>query len=329
VDIHHKTFKMTKLGVLIPTFRRPTHLTTLLWSLSDQIRTPDQVIIVFRGDDDLTILAINEWLKNSPLASLSTLVTISETGHLPPLIAGLKVCSTDVVCLIDDDAVPTTDWLKHIKEDFDDPLIGGIGGKVINHIKGNPEPFVITPGKLSWFGRSGHYGKSQGLSGNLFEIDCPNGGNMAYRKEAMLKSIDMVLNGGSAISYETDIALNVKKTGLKVLYDPRVVIDHYPAPRHIDAKRGWNAEECFIYAHNLTYICMRHLRWYGKLGFLIYFFVGGSWGCPGLVTYFLGLCFGRKLSWSRHFLPSMKGRWEGIRSFSKKLAIEKVHLNEI
>ncbi|SNB46131.1 glycosyltransferase family 2 protein [Geobacter sp. DSM 9736] len=311
------------VAVLIPTYNRPLQVSKLLHALSGQERLPDQVIVAVRHDDDLTKRAVDLWASLSPLAARLTRAAVYEKGHLPPLIAGAEACTCDVVCIIDDDAIPVAGWLKHLGDDFRDPEIGGIAGKVLNHVEPNAPPVVMEPGRFSWFGRSGAYGGPSPGTPHLLEADCPLGGNMAYRTQAVQQAIDMVLNGGSAISYETDIALNVKKKGYKTYYDPRVVIDHYPAPRHIDVRRGWNADECYMYAHNLTYICMKHLGWYGKIGFFIYFFLGGTWGCPGVATYILGMCLGRGLTLRDHLLPAMRGRLEGLKTFRQKIAEKK------
>lgn len=308
------------ITVVIPTWRRMTQLVRLLKSLSQQVRLPDEVIVACRHNDYDSINAVEDWAKSSPLAFIHKVVKVYDEGHLPPLLAALGVCKSEIFCQIDDDAIPHEDWLMYIEKDFNDPSVGGIGGKVIHHIQKDKafdsmRQEVETPGKLSWFGRSGKFDGSNKTNGNLFEADCFMGGNMAFRTRALINSIDLTLNGGSAISYETDIALNVRRKGFKLFYDPRVIVHHYPAPRKIEATRGWNSKECFWYAHNLTYICFKHLSWYGKLGFIFYFFIGGSWGCPGLLTYLLSLILGCSVSWREQFLPSLRGRFAGLKSY--------------
>ncbi|GFO69656.1 hypothetical protein GMLC_32350 [Geomonas limicola] len=275
--------------------------------------------MVCRDSDTGSIDAVMEWAQSAQPPLPHKVVTVQREGHLPPLIAALDQCTGDIFCLIDDDAIPREDWLYRLEEDFRDPRVGGIGGTVVNHFQGIHaadcgRPRVEIPGKLSWFGRSGNHGPSVANS-NLIEADCFIGCNMAFRKVALLNSFDLVLNGGSAISYETDVALNVKRKGFRLFYDPGSIVDHYLEPRKIDSKRGWNKGECFVYAHNLTYICLKHLSWYGKLGFALYFFVGGSWGCPGPATFLLSFLKGCPLSLREHFIPAMKGRFLGVISY--------------
>lgn len=310
------------LAVVIPTWSRPLQLRRLLHSLHHQIRQPDEIVVACRSGDSASTHVVSNWKKCSHLASKVKVVEVPETGHIPPLVKALQVCESDIFCQIDDDAIPRKDWLTTLEQDFNNFHLGGICGKVINHIEGNPGldgSMVSAPAKLSWFGRQGKCGRKPQINGSLFKANCFSGGNMAFRKNALIGSFDMRLNRGDSIAYETDLALNVQAKGFRVLYDPRAIVDHYPAPRKIDTQRGWNSKECFCYAHNHTYICLKHLRWYGKLSFFIYFFIGGQWGCPAPITYILSLISRRPVSWREQFIPSMRGRLKGIRTYTRYL----------
>jgi GT2 family glycosyltransferase len=314
--------------VVIPTWRREKQLKALLDSLPRQRRLPDEIIVACRPDDRESLQAVTEWAASSPLSSRHQVAQVREEGHLPPLIAALELCRSDVFCQIDDDAIPREDWLLQLEHDFRQPRAGGVGGTIVNHRDQSVDqsldrPDIEIPGRLSWFGRSGNHGRPVQDAGGLYDADCFVGCNMAFRTDALRGSIDLNLNGGSAFSYETDIALCVKAKGYRLFYDPKSVVDHYLVPRSIAAQRGWNARECFVYAHNLTYICFKHLSWYGKLGFLVYFFLGGSWGCPGPATFFLGLCTGRRPSFRQQFLPAMQGRLAGLASYCRMVSSAK------
>jgi len=317
--MHDRNGSSHTISVIIPTWQRHKQLSDLLHSLHRQIRPPDEVLIVCREDDRQSLDAVATWSLGATRLLPHKLVTVQAPGHLPPLLAALECCKSDIFCLIDDDAIPRENWLQQLEQDFRDPSVGAIGGTIINHCDEDfgivsSRPPLETPGKLSWFGRSGNYGSCKAGEA-LFEADCLVGCNMAFRRVAMDGCFDMVLNQGSAISYETDVALNIKRKGFGVYYDPAAVVDHYLTPRKISAQRGWNARECFVYAHNLTYICLKHLTWYGKLGFIVYFFLGGTWGCPGPVTYLLSFPKGRPASLLQQLVPAMKGRLCGIRSY--------------
>jgi GT2 family glycosyltransferase len=311
--------------VIIPTWRRPQSLTALLESLECQTRKPDETIIVCRNDDWESINAIKKWAAKSPLAPKHKLVNVHQKGHLPPLIAALNACESDIFCQIDDDAIPRIDWLSKLEQVFQDSSIGGVSGIIIDHINSSEsasssesQKKVLVPGKLSWFGRSGPHGSLIKSERPLFDANCFLGSNMAFRTNVLVGAIDLCLNGGSATHYETDIALNVQRRGYQLGYDPEIVVDHYRASRKIHVKRGWNPDECYQYAHNLTYICLKHLKWYGKLAFLFYFFVAGQWSCQAPITYLLGILSGHPVSWKKNLLPSSRGRLAGIMSYRQR-----------
>jgi GT2 family glycosyltransferase len=309
-----------KCAVVIPTWKRVKQLTDLLDALRNQVQFPNEVIVACRHDDAESIKKVIEWPHYQ-----CKIAYVYDAGHLPPLLAALKICESEVYCLIDDDAIPDRSWVQRITKHFSDPHIGCIGGRINMYeaVGKNNEMVKISnfvPGRMSWYGRSYHHLPANLNSSNLYDADCFGGSNMAFRTCILESAIDMTLNLGTGAKYETDIALNIREMGYRVAYDPQLVVDHYAAPRAIAIERGYNSKQCHCYAHNLTYLCLKHLRWYGKAAFLVYFFLGGQWPCPAPLTYLLGLLNGNKITFKDHLSPSMRGRFEGIKSYIHYLA---------
>jgi GT2 family glycosyltransferase len=308
-----------EIAIIIPTWRRVKQLTSLLNSLRNQIRDPDEIIVACRWNDEESIKVVKEWAHYD-----CKLARVCEEGHLPPLLKALEISESDIVCLIDDDAVPNDDWIDRIGNHFLDPRIGCIGGCINMYeptgMKGQMEKaYCYIPSKLSWFGRSYNGLPTTVDTSKLYEADCFGGSNIAFRKTLVAKCIDPTLNIGDASHYETDIALCIKKMGFRVLYDPKLIVNHYAAPRVIDIERGRNAKASYFFAHNLTYVCLKHLRWYGKLAFLIYYFIGGQWRYPALATYILSLFSGKTVSFKEQLIPSFQGRFAGIKTYIRYL----------
>lgn len=304
-----------KMAVVIPTYRRVKQLTALLNALREQIHPPDEVIVACRWDDYESIAAVKDWSY-----FICEVAYVYDQGHIPPLLAALEICKSEVFCLIDDDAIPGRRWLERLAQHFRDPTIGCIGGRINMYEAIGPNSTMVktgnfVPSRLSWFGRSYEPLPAKLNSSDLYEADVFGGSNMAFRTRLLRGAIDLNLNTGTAAKYETDIALNIHKKGYRVLCDPELVVDHYAAPRAIDIERGWNARQCYCYAHNLTYICLKHLRWYGRVAFLVYFFFGGQWPCPAPLIYFLSLLRGKKISMREQLIPSIQGRFKGIKSY--------------
>ena len=312
-----------KIAVIIPTWRRVNQLKNLLNALRKQIQYPHEVIVACRWNDSESIKTVNEWPHYR-----CKIAYVYDEGHLPPLLAALEICESEIFCLIDDDAVPDKSWIQIFSKHFSDPNIGCIGGRInMYEAVGKNNEMVKTidfiPGKMAWFGRSYNHLPVNLNGSQLYDADCFGGSNIAFRSCLLKSAIDMTLNLGTGAKYETDIALNIKEMGYRVVYDPELVVDHYAAPRAINIERGYNAKQCHCYAHNLTYLCLKHLRWYGKVVFLIYFFIGGQWPCPAALTYLLSLLGRNKITFREHLLPSLQGRFDGIKSYIHYL--RKIH----
>jgi GT2 family glycosyltransferase len=313
------------IAVVIPTWRRSQQLQELLEALGDQARRADEVIVVCRKDDGESIAAVKEWSN-----FLCKIVYVDEEGHIPPLVAALEVCKREILCLIDDDAIPAPNWLKRVGENFRNSMVGCMGGQInMYEARGvNGEMVKVgtyIPAKLSWFGRSYDPLPIKSDNSRFYEAECFGGSNMAFRTRLLKENIDMTMNEGVARHYETDIALNIRKMGYRVLYDPHLIVDHYAAPRAIGIERGQNARTCYSTAHNLTYMCLKHLRWYGKVAFLFYYGFGGQWEAPAPAIYCLSFFLGRRISLKEELLPSMRGRFAGIKSYL--LYIRRKHSN--
>jgi GT2 family glycosyltransferase len=106
------------VAVVIPTFRRPEMLQTLLVSLSQGLRIPDEVIVV---DNDLNRSARPDVVPGLPICVIHAGLGISVAGARN---AGWRAASSDVVVFIDDDNVVEPDAIGQL---VDALRPGGIG----------------------------------------------------------------------------------------------------------------------------------------------------------------------------------------------------------
>ena len=172
-----------KITVIIPTYRRPIHLHNCLTGLKQQIRLADEILLIVRDTDRLAWKFLESFdAKFLPLKIL----TIKVTGVVAAMNLGLNTARGDVVCFIDDDAVPRNNWLAKIEAHFlADHKLVGLGGRDYMYVGGKKlvegqKPIV---GKLQWFGRmiaNHHLG-----IGKPREVDFLKGVNMSYRREAV------------------------------------------------------------------------------------------------------------------------------------------------
>ena len=279
---------MQTIGVLICSYRRPDSLLRGLASLAAQDRRPDDVLIVVRADDVATLQAV----ASSPTAGSLPLrvLTVTRAGTVHALNTGLAAGRTDVVAITDDDTVPAADWLARILAHFRaDPALGGLGGRDRCH---DGERFDDRArrvvGHLQWFGRT--IGNHHLGVGAPQQVDFLKGANMSYRAEAIAdRHFDTRLRGVGAQPYE-DIAfsLGLRLSGWKLLYDPLVAVEHYPAPRQ--EPRHYAAIACsrdkgglFDLAYNEVIALWDGFGPVGRLVYMTWSVLIGTGGSPGIV----------------------------------------------
>jgi GT2 family glycosyltransferase len=307
------------MSVLIPTYRRPDDLRRCLDGLARQTRPPDEVVVVVRRTDVETQGAW-EVLQRLPLPLQSVEVIIP--GVIGALNAGLRRVTGTVVSITDDDAVPGPHWLELIEKHFQsDPSLGGLGGRDrIEGEAGSTVTHMPTVGRIQWFGRvvgNHHLG-----SGGPREVDVLKGVNMSYRREAIAGGgFDTRLRGaGAQPHYEIAVATEVKRGGWRLMYDPAVLVDHYPGLRTEGDHRTDRSLEAVVDAsHNETLGLLDLLPRCRRVVFLLWAVFVGTRVTPGLVQWLR--CWPSERGWAKERLrASLRGRlgaWRAWRATRK------------
>ncbi|MBD2198015.1 MULTISPECIES: glycosyltransferase family 2 protein [Calothrix] len=298
-----------KNTVLIPTYRRPLDLSRCLLALQAQTKPVDQVIVVVRDTDSQTWEFLAQSAYNLPLQT----VTVSVPGVVAALNAGLAVVEGDIVSITDDDAAPRPDWLEKINAHFlADSRIAGVGGRDWVH-QGNrllDESRQIV-GKLQWFGRvigNHHLGV-----GEPREVDVLKGVNMSFRQKATanLRFDERMRGTGAQVHFEMAFTLALKRAGWKLIYDPKVAVDHYPAQRFDEDQRHNFNEIAFInLVHNETLVLLENLPPLRRLVFLIWAIFIGTRDSLGLIQWLRLLPSQGQLA-GKKWWASLQGRWQG------------------
>lgn len=244
-------------------------------------------------------------------------VKVTQPGVVAALNAGLAAVEGDIVSITDDDAAPHPDWLERIAVHFIcDSCIGGLGGRDwVHHGSKLEDESRLIVGQLQWFGRvigNHHLGVGQPR-----EVDVLKGVNMSFRKEAIgqLRFDERMRGTGAQVHFEMAFTLTLKRAGWKIIYDPNVAVDHYPAQRFDEDQRNNFNEIAFInLVHNETLVLLEHLPFIRRIVFLFWAIFVGTCDSLGLVQWlrFLpsqGQFAGKKL------LASWRGRWQGYKQF--------------
>jgi GT2 family glycosyltransferase len=296
-----------KLSVLVPTFRRPADLARCMSALQRQQRAPDEVVVVVRPDDEATLACLQEPAVRGALPLRIALVEVP--GQVAALNRGLDVATGEVIAITDDDAAPRPDWAQRIAAAFEaDPRLGALGGRDWVHQRGRvldgARPLV---GKVRPSGRiigNHHLGV-----GGAREVDLLKGANMSYRREAVrtIRFDNRLRGAGAQVHNDMAFSMSVKNAGWKLVYDPQVAVDHFPAERFDDDRRdAQTMQSVRNAAYNLHLILRDALPpvrretawwWYTLVGTRVY---------PGMAHALLALA-------SRHSSATLS-RWRAVRT---------------
>ncbi|MEM5385645.1 glycosyltransferase [Paraburkholderia phymatum] len=274
-----------KVSVVVPTYRRVGDLARCLAALDAQTRRPDQVVVIVRADDRPTL----EWFTRHAGTYRGIRVQVAHVT-VPGVVAaynlGIESATGDIVCFTDDDAAPHADWIARIDAAFaNDRALGGIGGRDIVHerdavLTGQKE----SVGLVRWYGRA--IGNHHIGCGAPRAVQVLKAVNMAFRREAIGPvRFDQRLRGnGAQVHCEMAFCLDVVRRGWTLVYDPDLLVEHYPAVRGDEDQRHiFNATAFYNASFNLRLIMCEHLSSIGRWAFVGYVTLIGNRADPGLV----------------------------------------------
>jgi glycosyltransferase involved in cell wall biosynthesis/GT2 family glycosyltransferase len=291
-------------SVIVPTYRRPDDLRRCLAGLVRQRLPPAETVVVRRAGDRATEALVSELLKEAVVD-----VVVSEPGVLAAMTAGAAAARGDIVAFIDDDAVPRPDWLERLTRHFDDPHVGGVGGR--DALVTGPPSEVRTQdvGRITRWGKLiGNHHRGFGEPRDVMVL---KGVGMAFRRDAL--QLPRGLRGsGAQVHFEVGASLSALRRGWRLVYDPSAVVDHHVAQR-FDADRRDRPEPSAERdaAYNLVTCMLEHapeLFWRRALyGLLV-----GDRGIPGLARAAAALLRGER-DVPRRLGPSLAGQIEALR----------------
>ncbi|GAB1544292.1 glycosyltransferase [Scytonema sp. NUACC21] len=277
---------MITITAIVPTYRRPKDLSRCLEALKSQNRPADEVLVVVRDTDSDSWAFLKEF-NPEPLKFRT--VTVTVPGVVAALNAALKEAKGDIVTVTDDDAAPHRDWLERIEKYYlSDDRIGGVGGRdwVYWQNKLLDDGTSEVVGLVQWWGRV--IGKHHIGVGKAREVDVLKGVNMSFRRSACTPiGFDERMKGtGAQVHFEMSLCLALKRAGWKIVYDPEIAVDHYPAQRFDDDKRDRLNETAVLNSvHNETLVLLEHLPFVRRIAFIIWAILVGTQEALGLIQW--------------------------------------------
>lgn len=260
------------VSVIVPTYGRPADLRACLAGLHAQSRPAREVVVVRRAGDEETQQVVAEHELDSLVE-----VEVDVPGVLAAMHAGIERATGDVIAFSDDDVVPHFDWLARLLGHLADPGVGGVGGR--DDTPQSLPPFTDDVGRITRWGKLvGNHHRGAGSARDVDVIKAVG----AYRREAL--ALPAVLRGGGAQPhFEVALCLWARRRGWRLVYDPSIVVDHFPAQRFDADRRGTPALSAVRDATYNYVACLltleRRLFWRrAAFGLLV-----GDRSSPGLV----------------------------------------------
>ena len=305
-----------KITVVVPTYLRPLDLARCLAALKQQTRAVDELWVIVRDTDRETWQFLKDFERGSLPLHTST---VTEIGVIAAMNIGLDSATGDIVAFTDDDAAPHPDWLERIEAYYlADEKIGGVGGRDwVYHgtkLEDGSRPIV---GKLQWFGRligNHHIG-----SGGGREVDVLKGVNMSFRREAIANlHFDQRMRGsGAQVHFEVVFSLTLRQKGWKLIYDPQIAVDHFPAQRFDeDQRNSFNAQASVNAIHNETVALLSYLSPLRRFVFVIWAIMIGTTEAFGLIQWLRFLSKDGDVS-RQKLVACWQGRWQGWQTWQK------------
>ena len=306
--LNHQLNLMT-ITAIVPTYRRPKDLERCLEALKQQTRPADEVLITVRDTDTETWT----FLKTFHYAPLPLqAVTVKVPGVVAAMNAGLDVAKGELVAFTDDDAAPRPDWLERLEAYYADAGVGGVGGKdFIDEENQWQQVEKRVVGKVQWFGRvigNHHFGV-----GEAREVEVLKGVNMSFRRSAIvpIRFDERMLGSGAQVHFECSCCFTLKRAGWKLIYDPKITVDHYPGQRFDeDQRHQFDRMATVNQVHNETLGMLEYLPPLRRAIYLVWGVIIGTRWQRGFLQSLRFLPSEGSLS-GKKLLASLQGRWKG------------------
>jgi cellulose synthase/poly-beta-1,6-N-acetylglucosamine synthase-like glycosyltransferase len=151
--------------------------------------------------------------------------------------AALRVCNSDVIAFMDDDALADAGWLGALLQAFEEEAhVGAAGGRVTG-MWGHQRPHWLPSSKLGFLSLV-DWGSERC---ELFSPRWLAGTNIAFSTETLRKvggfRTDLGRRGGGLLgNEELDATARVRAAGMRVVYEPNAVVQHLIPPERLTHK---------------------------------------------------------------------------------------------
>lgn len=220
-----------KLTVGIVTYERPAVLVEALDALLDQTRLPDEVIVVSDSASGRSADAVEPYEQAFASRGVAwRFVERREAASLPGARNVVVEAATgDVICFLDDDAVPVSGWLEAIEATYRERDAVAVGGPALatdEDLTLRLEP-VTDRRDWNWINEYGEVSMEadRWKPPETVECDALMGANMTFRAGVFDRVGGFDPGYGSPAIFE-DVDMLARLREEPVLYVPEAVVYH-------------------------------------------------------------------------------------------------------
>jgi len=201
------------VSIIIPTYNEEKVIETRIKNLYDldYLKEQYEIIVVDSGSTDETLQIVTNMVKAKKLNPDLTLVTQkNRKGKASAINCGKEHANGDIILVTDANSVFHKNVLKEIMPHFKDPKIGAVGGR---YCVANPDQYLASSESFYWqlefIIRKGEA---------LISSACTFHGEInAWRK-------DIVCADTLMLTEDMDMAIQIKRAGYEVEYEPDAIV---------------------------------------------------------------------------------------------------------
>jgi O-antigen biosynthesis protein len=226
--IEFPVFEHPRVSIIIPVYNGWEMNYKCLRSIYKNTHGVSYEIIIADDLSDDETANIKDYIKNITVVRNET-----NLGFLKNCNNAVKYAKGDYIHFLNNDTQVTTGWLSSLTELLDNrPDVGMVGSKLVY-----PNGRLQEAGGIIWQDGSGwNFGHNQDPELPEFnyvkEVDYISGASIMLRKETWDALNGFDENFSPAYCEDTDLAFQIRKHNLKVVYQPLSVVVHHEGYSH-------------------------------------------------------------------------------------------------
>lgn len=213
--------KHVDISIIIPVYNKVGYTTDCLESLARHKSSFSfEVIVIDNGSTDCTPQLVGS------IPGIRYVRNQENRGFVDACNQGADLAKGRILVFLNNDTVVLNNWLDPLVNRLADPTIGLVGSKMIY-----PDGRLQEAGSIIFKDGSGHnYGKGQDAKDFAFnfsrDVDYCSGASIAIEKRMFRKLGGFDKRYAPAYYEDTDLAMSVRKSGKRVVYEPFSVLMH-------------------------------------------------------------------------------------------------------